>query len=402
MVGVRCASFNAFGFRYQREILGLGFDIPLNERVWNELMTQAVTHAGYSLKGTKRGSNPVGEFLRARERACADLMDPDEIEVELQPFDGQPSIVVNFGPIDREFERLRVGRMLQSFDDQVTTTVKALLEFPEKRAYVQNYFSHILVDEFQDLNAAQLALVDIISRPWRNVFVVGDDDQLIYSWRYAKLTNILEFEQRMPAASTYVLSTNYRCSAAIVDASSRVIANNRGRVKKDIRARECAPVGLVRYFAASSYEERAQALVEFVKKRKEECGHWHKIAVLCRYKAQQPLVAIALDHAAIPRTPLLRYRLFSDRNMRLLRIYIGLVLDPPQVKGDELAQIINRPNRFASNELVAALKAAPSPWEALRSHLAEKDEEAAFRRRALSGFCARRRAPRAARLRRRS
>lgn len=362
--GVRCANFNAFGFRYQRERLNLNFPLPGSPSEWRKLMEAAVRESGNTLQGARRNSDPLVEFLRARERACADLTDPDEIEVELEAFDGKPPIVIPYGPVDREFERLRVGRQIQSFDDQLTTTVKELLRSPRERQFVQTYFSHVLVDEFQDLNAAQLALVDIITRPWRDAFVVGDDDQLIYGWRYARLTNILDFEERTPSALTYVLSTNYRCSSSVVDASSRLIAHNEDRVPKEIRAREGAPPGVVKFLAAPSYEERAGALVSFVQARKEEVDTWRKIAVLCRYKAQQPLVAMALDAAGIPRTPLLRYRLFSDWNMRLLRTYVELVRNPQQATGDILAAVINRPNRYVKNDVVAAIKTAPHPWEA--------------------------------------
>lgn len=362
--GVRCATFNAFGYRYQRERLQLNFPLPESSSEWRKLMEEAVRAAGHSFHGTRRGSDPLVEFLRARERACADLTDPDEIEVELEAFDGKPPIVIPYGPVDREFERLRVGRQIQSFDDQLATTVKELLRSPRERQFVQTYFSHVLVDEFQDLNAAQLALVDIITRPWRDAFVVGDDDQLIYGWRYARLTNILDFEERTPSASTYVLSTNYRCSSSVVAASSRLIAHNEDRVPKEIRAREGAPPGVVEYLAAPSYEERVGALASFVQARKEEVDTWRKIAVLCRYKAQQPLVAMALDAAGIPRTALLRYRLFSDWNMRLLRTYVELVRNPQQATGDILAAVINRPNRYVQNDVVAAIKTAPQPWEA--------------------------------------
>ena len=388
MDGVRCATFNAFGHRYQRERLQLAFPVDQSATEWRRLMAQAVRNAGHSFQGTRRGSNPVVEFLRARERACADLADPSEIEVELQGWDGKPPIVVPYGPVDEHFERLRLGRQIQSFDDQLTTTVKALLDSPKERAFVQNYFSHVLVDEFQDLNAAQLMLVELVSRPWRKLFVVGDDDQLIYGWRYAKLTNILDFEQRMPNASTYVLSTNYRCSVAVVDASSRLIAHNTERVQKDIRPRQGAPEGTVNYVAAPTYE-RAQELVAFVQAQKNGLSHWREIAVLCRYKAQQPLVAIALDNAGIPRTPLLSYRLFSDRNMGFLRTYLELVRDPQRVDGPALAAIINRPNRFAPNTLVESVRSHAQPWEALCEHLDQQDGEDAFRKKALRDFCER-------------
>ena len=381
--GVRCATFNAFGYRFQRERLKIRLEIDAGGEKLRELMLRA---AGRHLVGTARGSHPLRAFLEARERACADLQLPEEIEVELDYYDSSQRRIVPYVDVDREYERLRVGSGLQSFDDQLAVAVKELLRSPEQRNFVQDYFSHVLVDEFQDLNAAQLALVDIVSRPWRNLFVVGDDDQLIYGWRYAKLTNILDFPQRMPAATTYVLETNYRCSASVVDASRRVIDNNQERVRKDIQARGDAEPGAVLYAYSSSFDERAAALVAFVRNAEKRVDHLRQIAVLCRYKAQQPFVAMALDAVGIKHTPLLRYRLFADGNMRLLADYIRLVHNPATVGGEQLAHLLNRPNRYATTQLVEKIRRSRNPWQALRDHLDSGDEENGYRQRALRDF----------------
>jgi ATP-dependent DNA helicase UvrD/PcrA len=374
VVGVRCANFNAFGFRFQRERLGLDFEIPKSQVVWQGLMRTAAAQCGVSIAGTKRGSDPIGELLRARERALADLADRKSIEIELDYIGRDQPVVVDYARIDDAFEALRVQRQIQTFDDQLATAVKVLLQEPRQRAFVQNYFSHVLVDEFQDLNAAQLALVDILARPWRDLFVVGDDDQLIYEWRYAKLTNILDFEKRVPAAETHVLETNYRCSAAIVESSRRVIDHNQNRVAKNIKPRADAPQGSVSYVSSETHDERLAALVAFIRLQRPKLEHWREIAVLCRYKAQQPFVAMALDHAGIPRTPLLRYRLFSERNMQLLKTYLKLVQTPRALTGEELALVVNRPNRFAKNELLAQLRSAHRPWDDFTIYLDQQRE----------------------------
>src|SRR5690606_1066714 len=138
------------------------------------------------------------------------------------------------------------AKNIQSFNDQIYFAVQDLLAVPEHRHQIQRRFEHVLVDEFQDLNGTQLALVDIISRPHRNLFVVGDDDQLIYGWRFAKPANILDFHKRMPPkplSATYTLSTNYRCSREVVAASRRLIDHNRTREPKNIVAGPAAPAG---------------------------------------------------------------------------------------------------------------------------------------------------------------
>ena len=173
----------------------------------------------------------------------------------------------------------------------------------------------MLVDEFQDLNGAQLALVDVLSRPHRRLFVVGDDDQLIYGWRQADPRGILEFHRRMPPrpwSATYTLCTNYRCSRAVVETGARLVANNVVREAKDIRPRAGAQDGAVRFFGAPSWPERAAAMCAFLRAEKARlaCG-WRDLAVLCRYRSQQLLVALALDAGDIPRTPALGCTLFT-------------------------------------------------------------------------------------------
>jgi DNA helicase-2/ATP-dependent DNA helicase PcrA len=372
--GVVCATFNAFGFRYQRELLSLTHRLETSQEVWRELMAQAIRRSGESLKGTKRGSDPLGEFLRALDRVRQDLADPEEILVELDTFDQAGSRVVPFAPVYAAYQRLRLDGGTLGFDDQLHVAVLDLLANPRNRELIQSRFRHVLVDEYQDLNAAQLALVDIVSSPWRNLYVVGDDDQLIYGWRFANLTNILGFHERMPAkpySATYVLSTNYRSSCAIVESSRRVIDHNQERETKDIQPAPDAAAGEVRYVSSDSWRDRTTEIVRFLKEHKTPRSHYRDLAVLCRYKAQQPFVAFALDHAGIPRSPLLTYRLFSDRQMQLLRAYIELVRHPKGIDGASLRLLLNKPERYLTNELVDELCTGSQPWLVLTSKLTD-------------------------------
>jgi ATP-dependent DNA helicase UvrD/PcrA len=365
-LGVVIANFNAFGNRYQRELLDLNFHLEESNRVWSQMMAGTLSEMGIDLNGTKKGSNPVGQFLQMLDRVRADLVPPSGVEVGIEYFDSRGTSVVQFGPVHRAFEERRLNAGIQSFGDQLPTAVIDLLGNPQRRRQIQSRFEHVLVDEFQDLSESQLALVDILSRPWRDLYVVGDDDQLIYAWRYAKSDNLLHFHERMPAepySATYTLGINYRCSRSIVETSRRVIEHNKNRVSKDIRARDGATEGSVRFFRDAEWRRRADEMCRFLKQQKEAPNRrWRELAVLCRYKAQQPLVALALDQAGIPRTALLAYRLFSHPSMRLLRSYLALVRAPGQLDGASLAYLINRPNRYVSNETVALIEQAAESW----------------------------------------
>jgi DNA helicase-2/ATP-dependent DNA helicase PcrA len=372
--GVVCATFNAFGYRYQREVLSLEHRLAQAPRLWRELMAEAMQVGGVSIKGAKRGSDPVGSFLEALELVRHDLAVPEEVGVELELLDGPQT--VPFADAYRAFQQLRLDRGVQSFGDQLHVAVVDLLRNPPHRELLQDRFEHVLVDEYQDLNATQLALVEIVSRPWRNLFVVGDDDQLIYGWRFAKLASILEFHERMPPrpySSTYTLSTNYRSSRAIVEASQRVIVNNQQREPKDMHAAPDAPEGEVRYVRSASRQERTDELVRFLREHERSGSRWSDLAVLCRYKAQQPFIALALERAEVPHTPLLTYRLFSDPQIELLRSYLQLVRDPRSLDGDTFRFLLNRPNRYLTNALVDAIAEAANPWARIELELSSSD-----------------------------
>ena len=122
------------------------------------------------------------------------------------------------------------------FDDLVVRACELLATDARLRLRWQSRFSHVCVDEFQDVDAAQLRLVRILAAPEDNLFVVGDDDQTIYAWRLADVRRILTFSADYPSARRVMLATNYRCPRAIVGASARMVSVNRERFAKPIRA----------------------------------------------------------------------------------------------------------------------------------------------------------------------
>ncbi len=133
------------------------------------------------------------------------------------------------------FEALMEARGLTDFDDLVVGAVAALEADSQLRSRWQARFSHVCVDEFQDVDAAQLRLVRLLAAPEDNLFVVGDDDQTIYAWRLADVRRILRFSDDYPTARRVMLATNYRCPAGVIEASARMVAVNRERFDKPIR-----------------------------------------------------------------------------------------------------------------------------------------------------------------------
>ena len=144
-------------------------------------------------------------------------------------------------PALRGYADLLAARGAIDFDDLVVRAGDLLEADPRIRVRWQSRFAHVCVDEFQDVDAAQLRLVRLLAAPEDNLFVVGDDDQTIYAWRLADVRRILRFSADYPSARRVMLATNYRCPRPAVEASARLVATNRERFAKPIRAPATAP-----------------------------------------------------------------------------------------------------------------------------------------------------------------
>src|ERR687895_1284766 len=129
----------------------------------------------------------------------------------------------------RTYEELLRARGAVDFDDLVGRAAELLESDPPLRLRWQSRFEHVCVDEFQDVDAAQLRLVRLLAAPQDNLFVVGDDAQTIYAWRLADVRRILRFSSDYPSARRVMLATNYRCPEAVIEASARMIAVNAER-----------------------------------------------------------------------------------------------------------------------------------------------------------------------------
>ncbi|MGH2489667.1 MAG: UvrD-helicase domain-containing protein, partial [Candidatus Limnocylindria bacterium] len=188
---------------------------------------------------------------------------------------------------------------LIDFYDLVVGAVAALEADPQLRSRWQARFSHLCVDEFQDVDAAQLRLVQLLAAPEDNLFVVGDDDQTIYAWRLADVRRILQFPTRYPDARRVILETNYRCPPAVVAAADRLIANNRERVSKRLRsvptpgADGMVPIVSWALRGPDGVDELAAALPGWA----AETG---RLAVLARTRAELGPLILALLRRGIP------------------------------------------------------------------------------------------------------
>jgi DNA helicase-2/ATP-dependent DNA helicase PcrA len=140
----------------------------------------------------------------------------------------------NIAKIYKRYEELRKDAGALDFDDLLLEVVHLLRKAPDVRKKWQNKFKHILIDEYQDTNAAQYNIIKLLVNDKRNICVVGDDWQSIYSWRGADFTNILNFERDFKGTAVIKLEQNYRSTGNILDAASNVIAKNVKRTDKKL------------------------------------------------------------------------------------------------------------------------------------------------------------------------
>jgi superfamily I DNA/RNA helicase len=256
------------------------------------------------------------------------------------------------------------------FDDLLTLAVRLLSEHPDLRDRWRDRFRYLMVDEFQDTNKLQLELVTLLADERRNVAVVGDDDQSIYGWRGAEVSNILEFEHHFPNPTVVTLEQNYRSTNAILGTATSLIGNNpRRRPKKLWSAHEGGEK--VRLIEAPNDREEAQFVIEEIQRKNYADGAaWDDFAVLFRMNAQSRLLEENLRRLHIPYRIVGGKSFFDRREIKDLLAYMSLLVSPDD--DSSLLRIINTPARGISAPTVAralewSVQHKCSLWRALGS-----------------------------------
>ncbi len=250
------------------------------------------------------------------------LLDPDSFEAtSLSPIRGQVATVW----------RLYDQRLRQQdgadFDDLLLLTLKLLEEDAEIAERYADRFQHILVDEYQDTNRAQFQIVRRLAAKHGNVCVVGDDDQSIYRWRGADITNILEFERHFAGARVLRMEQNYRSTGAILDVANAVIRNNTGRKDKTIWT-ENDRGDSVRLFLGEDEEREARYIALSVRERLRTGDRPEEIAVLSRTHAQSRAIEETLLRSEIAYRVLGGVSFYQRREVKDLLAYLRLLVNP--------------------------------------------------------------------------
>ena len=210
------------------------------------------------------------------------------------------------------------------------------------RETYQQRFRHILVDEFQDTNAIQYQWLRLLSDAHRNLFAVGDDDQSIYGWRGARVENLLSFEKDFPGAALIRLEQNYRSSGTILNAANAVIANNAGRLGKELWTDESAGE-LIRLYAASNEIDEARFVVESIQHWVERGNRRDSVALLYRSNAQSRAFEEELLSAGMPYRVYGGLRFFERAEIKDALAYLRLISNRDSDPAFE--RIVNLPTR---------------------------------------------------------
>ena len=265
------------------------------------------------------------------------------------------------------YERKMHASNAMDFDDMMVRTVELLESFDDVRDRWQGSFSQLLVDEYQDTNHAQYRIVRLLSDAHRNVMVVGDADQAIYTWRGADIRNILDFEQDFPDARIVRLEQNYRSSQRILDAANAVIENNTGRIEKKLWS-ELGNGEPVRVIESEDEHDEARIVSARIGALLEGGTSASEIAVFYRTNAQSRVLEDLLVRHGVPYQVIGGPRFYERAEVKDAMAYLS-VLDNPT---DEIAlrRIINQPRRGIGDASVDRLAATAgftgtSLWDAL-------------------------------------
>ena len=254
------------------------------------------------------------------------------------------------------------------FDDLLALSARLLEESDVLERDPQLAFRYILVDEYQDTNRLQYRIVRSLASTHKNITVVGDEDQSIYSWRGADIRNILEFERDFPGAAILRLEENYRSTQAILDAASGLVVRNENRIGKTLKAMRPGGRHVESLVARDEYEEALRIATDI-----QRAGSGKRIACLYRMNAQSRALEEALAGARIRYQVVGAVGFYARREIRDIVSYLRLLLN---VDDDSaFRRVVNVPPRGVGEQTMAAITLAAqhrrvSLWEGLKDVLA--------------------------------
>ncbi len=253
----------------------------------------------------------------------------------------------------REYQQRCERGGLVDFAELLLRVHELLRAHPELLAHYHKRFPCLLIDEFQDTNALQYAWIRQLAGPEGSVFAVGDDDQSIYGWRGAKVENMLKFNQDFPGSRLLRLEKNYRSSGNILNAANCLIANNGGRLGKQLWTDQ-GEGELIELYLAYNERDEASHLAEEIQRGREAFGGLSEIAVLYRISAQSRAIEEAFIQASIPHRVYGGLRFYERQEIKDALAYLRLAILPQDDPSFE--RIVNVPPRGIGHKTIERLR----------------------------------------------
>ncbi len=288
-----------------------------------------------------------GACLAEIDKAKNALIWPDEYVGRQTSFIGERTANVY-----TEYQRRLNESNSLDFDDLIVRAIDLLERDKDVREKYQRKFEYVLVDEYQDVNAAQYRLVALLAARSGNLTVVGDDDQSIYSWRGSDYRMILRFEEDFPGSNVFKLEENYRSSGRILEAANALVANNRSRAAKKLFTSrdEGEPISV---YPAATERDEARYVVEKVKNLVREGSAYRDFVVLYRTNAQSRVFEEALLAEGIPYRVVGGVGFYARTEIKDIVAYLRYIVN----SSDALAfkRIVNVPRRGIGQQTLSAL-----------------------------------------------
>lgn len=236
------------------------------------------------------------------------------------------------------------------FDDIIYNTVKLLEENEDVRNIYQTQFKYVMVDEYQDTNHAQYVLTSLLADKYKNICVVGDDDQSIYRFRGATIENILSFENHYKGAKVIRLEENYRSTQNILDGANAVISHNKNRKGKTLFTRSGSGDKIV-YKTVMSESEESQYIIDEIVKNVNNGMKYSDHAILYRVNAQSRNLEVMLTKSGISHRIIGGHRFFDRKEIKDIVSYLAVINNPSD--NVRLQRIINVPKRAIGDTMFA-------------------------------------------------
>ena len=278
-------------------------------------------------------------FLNVISHAKDELISPEEFLLNA----GADYKQQLFGKAYMEYQKALKKNNALDFDDLIVKTVELFQQSPEVLDYYQERFRYIMVDEYQDTNTAQFRFVSLLAQKYKNLCVVGDDDQSIYKFRGANIENILNFEKIFPEAKVIKLEQNYRSTGNILNAANAVIGNNIGRKEKKLWTEQEDGEGIDYRQFYNGYEEAEYVAEQIRKSVRQADSTYQDHAVLYRTNAQSRLFEEQFIRDNIPYRLIGGVNFYARKEIKDLLSYLKIIDNGV----DDLAvrRIINVPKR---------------------------------------------------------